>query len=456
MKYEPHAYQQFAADFIVAHETAAVFLDMGMGKSVITLTAIERLMYQDFEIRKVLVIAPLRVAKSTWPDEIQKWDHLQGLTWSLIIGTPQERMAALRKQADIYLINRENLQWLVEKSDMPFDYDMVVIDELSSFKNRQAKRFRAMMKVRPFVRRIVGLTGTPGSNGLMDLFAEFCVLDMGRRLGRFIRQYQNMYFKPVGMNPYTGVVYNYVPRPGAEEEIYRRIGDITIGMKACSHLKMPELISTTCEVEMSEDEREQYDAMKEELVLSLPDGEITAANAAVLTGKLLQMSNGAIYTDDRKTVRIHDRKLDALEDIIEGMNGKPLLLAYWFQHDAQRIAERLTQIGVPFERLDSEESIRRWNAGGIRVGLAHPASTGHGLNLQKGGNTLCWFSLIWSLELYQQMNARLFRQGQKAETVVITHIVTRGTVDARVLKALNEKDRIQEALIDAVRAEVGR
>ena len=421
---------------------------------MITLTAIERLMYQDFEISKVLVIAPLRVAKNTWPAEIRKWDHLEGLTWSVIIGTPQERMAALRKKADIYIINRENLQWLVEKSGMPFDYDMVVIDELSSFKNWQAKRFKAMMQVRPFVRRIVGLTGTPSSNGLMDLFAEFRVLDMGQRLGRFIGQYRNAYFKSDRMN--GPIVYSYKPLPGAEEEIYRRIRDITISMKACGHIKMPELITTNYEVEMSPNEKETYEAMKQDLILSLPDGEVTAANAAVLTGKLLQLSSGTIYSDDGSVIHIHDRKLDALEDIIEGMNGKPLLVGYWFRHDYERIARQLTEAGIPFERLDSEASIKRWNAGQIQVGLAHPASTGHGLNLQEGGNTICWFSPTWSLELYQQMNARLFRQGQKASTVVVTHIVTKGTVDSRVLKALEEKDRIQEALIEAVTAEVKR
>ena len=421
---------------------------------MITLTAIERLMYQDFEISKVLVIAPLRVAKNTWPAEIRKWDHLEGLTWSVIIGTPQERMAALRKKADIYIINRENLQWLVEKSGMPFDYDMVVIDELSSFKNWQAKRFKAMMQVRPFVRRIVGLTGTPSSNGLMDLFAEFRVLDMGQRLGRFIGQYRNAYFKSDRMN--GPIVYSYKPLPGAEEEIYRRIRDITISMKACGHIKMPELITTNYEVEMSPNEKETYEAMKQDLILSLPDGEVTAANAAVLTGKLLQLSSGTIYSDDGSVIHIHDRKLDALEDIIEGMNGKPLLVGYWFRHDYERIARQLTEAGIPFERLDSEASIKRWNAGQIQVGLAHPASTGHGLNLQEGGNTICWFSPTWSLELYQQMNARLFRQGQKASTVVVTHIVTKGTVDSRVLKALEDKDRIQEALIEAVTAEVKR
>ena len=337
---------------------------------------------------------------------------------------------------------------------MPFDYDMLVIDELSSFKSWQAKRFKALMKVRPFVKRVVGLTGTPSSNGLMDLFAEFRLLDKGERLGRFIGQYRNAFFTPDRMN--GPIVYSYRPLPGAEEEIYRRIGDITISMKACRHLKMPELITTNYEVSMSPAEKDVYEEMKQDLILSLPDGEVTAANAAVLTGKLLQLASGAIYTDDGSTVRIHDRKLDALEDIIEGMNGRPLLVGYWFKHDYDRIAQRLTETGIPFERLDSEASLKRWNAGKILVGLAHPASTGHGLNLQEGGNTICWFSPTWSLELYQQMNARLFRQGQKAETVVITHIVTKGTVDARVLKALAEKDRIQEALIDAVKAEVKR
>ena len=452
MKFIPHDYQTFAVEHILTHRQAALFLDMGLGKTVITLTAIEKLMYESFEIRKPLIIAPLRVARNTWPAEISKWDHLQGLTCSVAIGTASERTEALKKKADIYIINRENVQWLVEDSGQPFDYDMLVIDELSSFKSWQAKRFRALMKVRPFVKRVVGLTGTPSSNGLMDLFAEFRVLDMGKRLGRFIGQYRNAFFRPERMN--GPVVYSYAPLPGAEEEIYRRIGDITISMKACGHLKMPELITTAYAAEMSFDERRQYEKMKRELVLSLPDGEVTAANAAVLTGKLLQLANGAIYSDDGSVIYIHDRKLDALEDIVEGMNGRPLLLAYWFRHDMERISQRLRQLGVCFERLDSEASIKRWNAGQVQVGLAHPASTGHGLNLQEGGSTICWFSPIWSLELYQQMNARLFRQGQKSETVVITHIVTKDTVDSRVLKALAEKDRIQEALIDAVKAEV--
>ena len=452
MKFVAHDYQSFAEQHILSHEVAALFLDMGLGKTVITLTAIEQLMYRSFEVRKVLVIAPLRVAKHTWPAEMAKWDHLEGMTRSVAVGTAEERLAALRRKADIYLINRENVPWLVEQSGLPFDYDMLVIDELSSFKNRQAKRFRSLMKVRPFVKRIVALTGTPAPNGLMDLFAEFRLLDMGERLGRFISRYRDTFFRPDKTN--GAVVYSYRPLPGAEEEIYRRIGDITVSMKACGKLKMPKLISNCYEVEMDPEERAVYDGMKKDLVLQLPEGEVTAANAAVLTGKLLQLSGGAIYDDAGRVNVIHDRKLDALEDIVESMNGRPLLVAHWFRHYCDRIAARLRQMGVAFEKLDSEASMRRWNAGEIRVGLAHPASTGHGLNLQQGGNTICWFSPIWSLELYQQMNARLFRQGQPADTVVISHIVCRDTVDERVLKALSEKERVQDALIAAVRAEI--
>ena len=410
-------------------------------------------MYHDFEVQKVLVVGPLRVVKNTWPAEIRKWDHLQGLRYSVVVGTAAERMAALKADADIFLINRENVSWLIEKSGMPFDFDMIVVDELSSFKSWQSKRFKAMMKVRPRVKRIVGLTGTPTSNGLMDLFAEFKLLDMGVRLGRMIGQYRNAYFRPDRTN--GQIVYSYQLLPGSEELIYRRISDITISMKTRDNLPMPELVTTNYEVEMSPEEWENYDAMRKELVLSLPDGEVTAANAAVLTGKLLQMSSGAIYSDSGEVIHIHDRKLDALEDIVESMNGKPLLVAYWFRHDLQRIRERLTERGIPFSLLDSEESIRKWNKGKIAVALAHPQSVGHGLNLQEGGNTLCWFSPIWSLELHQQMNSRLFRQGQTAATVVIQHIVTKGTLDTRVLSALKKKDRTQEALIDAVKLTIG-
>ena len=452
MRYEPHDYQQYAIGYIEAHPVAAVLLDMGLGKTSITLTALNDLLFDSFEIRKVIVIGPLRVARNTWGAEIEKWDHLAGLKYSVAVGTETERLSALRKQADIYVINRENVQWLISDSGIPFDFDMVVIDELSSFKNHQTKRFRALMKVRPKVKRIVGLTGTPSSNGLMDLWAEFRLLDMGERLGRFIGQYRTSYFRPDKQN--GQVVFSYKPLPGAEKQIYGKISDITISMKSTDHLQMPDLINSRYTVYLSERENSRYADLKKDLVLQLPDGEITAANAASLSGKLSQMANGAVYTDAGETVSVHERKLDALEDIIEAANGKPVLVAYWFRHDLERISERLQKLKIPCSRLDTDGSIRKWNAGEIPVALIHPASAGHGLNLQGGGNTLVWFGLTWSLELYQQTVARLWRQGQESETVVVQHIITKGTIDERIMKALSEKDTTQAALIDAVKADL--
>lgn len=452
MRYEPHDYQKFTAGYIKAHPVSAIFLDCGLGKTSITLTAVNDLMFDSFEIRRVLVVAPIRVASFSWPAEIEKWDHLAGLRYSVAVGTAAERLAALERQADIYIINRENVQWLISDSGIPFDFDMVVIDELSSFKNHQTKRFKALMKVRPKVKRIVGLTGTPSSNGLMDLWAEFRLLDMGQRLGRFIGQYRTAYFQPDKRN--GQVVFSYKPLPGAEKQIYSRISDITISMKSTDHLQMPELINSRYTVYLSETEASRYEDFKKELVLDLPDGEITAANAASLSGKLCQMANGAIYTDAGEVIPIHEKKLDALEDIIEAANGKPVLVAYWFRHDLERMTERLRKLKIPFSRLDTSGSIRRWNAGELPVALIHPASVGHGLNLQNGGNTLVWFGLTWSLELYQQTVARLWRQGQASETVVVQHIVTKGTIDERIMKALSEKDTTQAALIDAVKADL--
>lgn len=447
---ELHEYQKYAVKFIEEHPVSALLLDMGLGKTITTLTAINNLMFDMFEVRKVLIIAPLRVARDTWPAEIEKWEHLKHLRYSIAVGNAEERIAALNTDADIYIINRENVDWLV--SNTKFDYDMVVIDELSSFKNHQSKRFKALMKVRPKVKKIVGLTGTPASNGLMDLFAEFKLLDMGERLGRFIGQYRNEYFKPDKQNGY--IVYSYKPLPDAEERIYEKISDITVSMKAVDHLQMPELISNEYTVKMSEPEKEKYKELKEELILEVQDTEITAANAAALSNKLCQMSNGAIYDDSGEIIPIHNRKLDALEDIIESANGKPVLVAYWFKHDRTRIAERLSKLGIVYQEIKSAESIKNWNNGKLQVALIHPASAGHGLNLQSGGNFLVWFGLTWSLELYQQTNARLWRQGQKSETVVIQHIVTKGTVDERILKALKAKDETQTALMSAVRAEM--
>lgn len=452
MKYEPHEYQRYATEYIETHPVAAVLLDMGLGKTSITLTALNNLLFDSFEIHKVLVIAPLRVARNTWSAEIEKWEHLSSLIYSVAVGTEAERLAALRKRADIYLINRENVQWLISESGIPFDYDMVVVDELSSFKNHQTKRFKALMKMRPKVERIVGLTGTPSSNGLMDLWAEFKLLDMGQRLGRFIGQYRTRFFQPDKRN--GQVVFSYKPLPGAEQQIYRLISDITISMKSTDHLQMPELVNSRHTVYFSEAEEQRYVALKQDLVLQLPDGDITAANAASLSGKLSQMANGAVYTDSGDIISIHDRKLDALEDIIEAANGKPVLVAYWYRHDLERIMERLHKLKIPCSRLDTDGSIRRWNAGEIPVALIHPASAGHGLNLQSGGNTLVWFGLTWSLELYQQTVARLWRQGQESETVVVQHIITKGTIDERIMKALSEKDTTQSALIDAVKADL--
>lgn len=454
MIYRPHDYQHYAIDYILDHPIAAVILGMGLGKTSITLTAIEELMYDRFEVSKVLVVAPLRVARNTWSDEIHKWDHLKDLKYSIVLGTAADRKKALQTEADIYIINRENLQWLVEQSGVPFDFDMVVLDELSSFKNWNSKRFKAFMRVRPKVKRVIGLTGTPSSNGLMDLFAEFKCLDMGERLGRFISQYRVNYFVPDQMN--GEIVYSYRLRKGAEQQIYDKISDITISMKALDHLKMPELISNEYPVHMSEQEASLYDDMEAEMFLPLRTSEITAANAAALSGKLLQMANGAVYSDDGDEIIIHDQKLDALEDLIEAANGKPVMVAYWYKHDLARIMRRLSERKLPFEKLDSDESIRKWNRGELPVALIHPASAGHGLNLQSGGNILIWFGLTWSLELYQQTVARLWRQGQSAETVVVQHIITAGTIDEQVMSALASKDRTQSALINAVKAEIKR
>ena len=392
------------------------------------------------------------MARDTWPNEIQKWDHLKDLRVSVAVGDARNRRIALMRKADVYVINREMVKWLVEESNLPFDYDMVVIDELSSFKNPQSQRFKALMKVRYGVKRIVGLTGTPASNGLMDLFAEYKLLDMGKRLGRYITRYRLSYFQPDKTN--GSVVYSYKPLPFAEEEIYKKIGDITISMKSGDFLEMPEKLMTEYEVEMDEKEKTVYNRLKDNLALTIGDQEITAANAASLCGKLPQMANGAVYTDDRSVKIFHDRKLDALEDMIEAANGKPVMIAYWFQHDLDRIKERLSEIGVVYEKIDSEDSIKRWNAGELPVALIHPASAGHGLNLQDGGSTIIWFGLTWSLELYQQTNGRLWRQGQKDRTVVIQHIITKGTIDERILTVLKNKDFTQEEMIAAVKAEI--
>lgn len=447
MKYNPYDYQKYAIDFIVDNKVCALLIDMGMGKSSVTLSAID-ILIKNNKVKKVLVIAPIRVAKTTWPDEIRKWDHLSNLTFSVAVGTEKERKDALRRKADIYIINRENVEWLVNKSGFRFDFDMLVIDELSSFKSWSAKRFKSLLKVRPLVNRVVGLTGTPSSNGLMDLWAEYRILDLGQRLGRYITHYREEYFLPDKRN--ANVIFSWKLKPFAEDLIYERITDITISMKAIDYLKMPELIINEVKVDLDEQDKKVYKALKDDMLVDLKGAEIDAVNAAVLSNKLLQMSNGAIYDEDRNVVVVHDKKLDALEDLIEQANGKNVLVAYWFKHDLERIKSRFN-----CREILKDSDIRDWNNGLIQVGLIHPASAGHGLNLQTGGSILIWFGLTWSLELYEQTNARLWRQGQK-QNVVIHHIITKNTIDEDVMDALKRKEHTQNALIEAVKAEVRR
>lgn len=445
MRYKPYDYQTYCTDYIIRHPYCGIFLDMGCGKSIITLTALWLLALDCFDIGKILIIAPKRVAEDTWPKEIKKWEHLTGLTYSLVLGSKKQREEALLKKAAIYIINRENVVWLVENH--PWDFDTLVIDELSSFKSNKAERFKALKKVRPKTQRVIGLTGTPAPNSLLDLWPQMFLLDMGERLGRFIGGYRDRFFRPDKRN--KEIIYSYKPREGAEESIYQLINDICISMKAVDFLDMPDKLCNRIEVSMDKKEKELYKEFKRDMIITLKGDEIDAINAAGLSNKLLQMANGAVYGENKKVVSIHDKKLDALEDLIEAANGKPLLVAYWYKHDLARISNRFD-----VRTIQTSKDIDDWNEGKIPVALIHPASAGHGLNLQEGGSTIIWFGLTWSLELYQQLNARLWRQGQK-HTVVIQHIVTTGTHDEDVMRALENKDTRQSALIAAVKARIG-
>lgn len=447
MRYVAHNYQNYAKDFILAHKVSALFLDCGLGKTITTLTAINELMYDSFEISKVLIIAPLRVAQSTWKEEIEKWDHLNLLRYSIVVGDEKERLKALKQNSDIYIINRENVDWLVTKSGIDFNFDMLIIDELSSFKSHTSKRFKSLLRIRPYFERAVGLTGTPSNNGLMDLWAEFRVLDLGERLGRYITHYRNEYFLPDKRN--GAVIFSYKPQPNAEERIYRRLADMTISMKSTEYLKMPELILNELEINLDEKDQMKYKKFKKEMVMTIQEKEIDAINAASLSNKLIQLANGSIYDEDKKFYEVHNKKLDKLEEIIESANGKPVLVAYWFKADKERIEKRFK-----VREIKTTDDIKQWNMGMINLALIHPASAGHGLNLQSGGSTLVWFSLTWSLELYQQTNARLYRQGQK-DTVVIHHLITKNTIDEDIMKSLKRKDKTQEALMRAVKVRIG-
>lgn len=443
MQYNPYEYQRYAEQFIIDNPSAGLVLDLGLGKTAIVLHALWQLILDYFDVGRVLVVAPIRVAKDTWPRELSKWDDLSGLTYSVVVGTEKQRRAALMKPAFLYICNREVVSWIVEKGY--FTFDCLCIDELSGFKSNSAKRFRSLKSVRGQCRRIIGMTGTPGD--LMSLWSEIFLLDGGARLERFITAYRNRYFLPDKRN--REVIYSYKPKEGAEDAIYRKISDICISMKACDYLKLPDKVVSNVEVEMDEKERKMYDSLKADLILPLEGGDIDAQSAVGLSNKLLQMSSGAVYDENGTTRIIHQRKLDALEDLIEAADGKPVLIAYWFKSTKQQLIDRFGAVPI-----DTSEDIRRWNNNEIPVAIIHPASAGHGLNLQEGGAChLIWITLPWSLELYEQCNGRLYRNGQK-NTVTIQHIICKDTIDEDVIKALERKDCTQEAIIKAVKARI--
>lgn len=453
MIFRPYNYQRYAIQRILDRPSCALFLDMGLGKTAITLTAIVELMHNRFEVARTLVIAPLRVAESTWPDEVKKWAHTRHLRVAKVLGPAQQREAALRQRADVWVINRENVPWLVKTLGSRWPFDLVVIDELSSFKSPKARRFRALRRVRPLIKRVVGLTGTPAPNGLLDLWSQIYLLDQGERLGKTFSEYRGRYFEPSQWVHKEGssrpVVVGYAPRPGAEEAIYAKLSDLVVSMKAEDWLEMPERIDRTVRVPLSTNARRMYEHLERHYILEfLEEGAaVTAGSAAVLSNKLLQIANGAVYDEDKQVQHIHDAKLDALETIIEGAVGRPVLVFYAYQHDVDRLKGRFPEA----KELDGPEAVAAWNRGEIPVLLAHPASAGHGLNLQYGGNQIVWFGLPWSLELYQQANARLHRQGQ-TERVIVHHLVAEGTVDEDVMAVLARKEATQDALLEAVKA----
>jgi SNF2 family DNA or RNA helicase len=454
MKFAPHNYQSYSIDRIVDDRAIALFLQMGLGKTIVTLTAIEKLMYDTLEVNKVLIVAPLRVAEHTWPDEIAKWSHLSALTFSKVMGDERKRRKALKEKADIYIINRENVPWLVQEVGVKkWDFDMVVLDELSSFKSGKSQRFRALKKVRPLISRVVGLTGTPAPNGLEDLWSQMYLIDQGERLGKTLTGFREQYLVPSKYGPQ--MVYEWKARPDSEKKVYDKISDVAISMSAEDWLEMPEMIPTQVIVQMPDKARIQYERLEEDLLLSFSEGEIVAQSAAVLSNKLLQMANGAAYSEDGSIINIHDAKLDALEDILESAAGQPILLFYTYKHDIIRLQARFPQLRLLRKGKDGKTDMDDWNEGKIPLLACHPASAGHGLNLQYGGNHIVWFGLTWSLELYEQANARLYRQGQNSN-VIIQHLVTADSMDENVIAALENKAVGQNALMAAVKAKIER
>lgn len=449
-----HEYQQTTVGHIIENPKAGVFLDMGLGKTVSTLTALKWLIYDDLEINRVLVVAPKRVTESVWTAEAKKWSHLKPLRLSRIIGSEKQRRAALAVKADVYLISRDNVSWLCGLyggSKLPFD--MLVIDESSSFKNQQSQRFKALKAVQANFRRVVILTGTPAPNGLLDLWAQIFLLDRGERLGKLIGKYRDEYFKPNQRN--GDIIYSYKLRDGAESQIHEKIADICISMKAKDYLKLPKRITNYIDIEFSPSLMQQYEDFEQEQILQIinesEDGTVTATNAAALSNKLLQFAGGAVYDDERNVLNIHALKLEALEEIVEQASGKPVLVAWNYKHEEERILKKLAKYKP--KALKKDEDIDEWNDGLINVMTMHPASGGHGLNLQTGGHILVWYSPTWSLELYQQFNARLDRQGQ-TKPVVVHHLVSQGTIDNDVLRALDKKTTTQDDLLNAIKAKV--
>lgn len=449
MEFIPHSYQAYSIDKIINNKKYGLFLEMGTGKTVSTLTAIEKLKYDYLEVDKVLVIAPKRVAEDTWAQEIDKWSHLSHLTISLVLGTSKQRTEALAKDADIYVTNKENTKWICEKYRKDWPFDMLVIDELSTFKNSDSQRFKILKKQMPLVDRFVGLTGTPAPNNLMDIWSQIYLIDGGERLGKYKTHFRQAYFYPT--HQVSDNVFNWALRNGADDAIYDKISDITVSIKSEDYLEMPERIDNVQEVKLSKKERAIYDQLKSDMVIedeADSSKDIEALTSATLTQKLLQLSNGAVYSLDGTYKTIHDKKLERLDEIIEEAQGKPILLFYSFKHDKERILER-----YDFAEELKGDYMERWNNGDIKLLIAHPASAGHGINLQYGGSIAVWFGLTWNLEHYEQANARLFRQGQ-TETTVIHHIMTENSVDQDVYKGLQNKQLGQNALMKAVKAQI--
>jgi SNF2 family DNA or RNA helicase len=444
MQFIPHAYQHFAIQHIIDNTAAGLFLGMGLGKTVSALTAIDRLMFEYLDVRKVLVVAPKKVAENTWTDEAAKWDHLNHLRISVVLGDERERKEALKAKADIYVINRENVAWLVGYYQSAFPFDMLVLDELSSFKSSKAIRFKTLRLVRPKVNRVVGLTGTPAPNGLIDLWAQIYLLDMGKRLGKFVTDFRDRFFHKK--------MFKYIPKRGTAEKIYQLIGDICISMKAEDYLDLPKTIEKVIRVNLSPSEKARYDAFEEERILAIGDIEnITAVNSAALSTKLQQFANGAVYDEDRVVHEVHKAKLEALEEFIEAANGEPVIVAYTYQHDCDRIMKYLKDYNPV--KLAGPQTVRDWNEGKISVLLLHPASGGHGLNLQFGGHIIAWFGHTWNLEFYQQLNCRLDRQGQ-TKPVILGKIVVTGTIDEDIVASNVDKADEQDALMNAVKVRV--